>query len=136
MFAGIDTSSHVACMAIYNLAKHPEIKNELIKELNKIGAKVESESDISKILEIKLLTNIINETLRLHSPAVSLFPRVALEGHFLNSIRINKKEIVNVSMYSLCMNPVTFPQPNQFLPNRWDSINLANPFQFIPFSAG
>jgi cytochrome P450 len=37
MFAGIDTSSHVACMAIYNLAKNPEIKNELIEELNKVA---------------------------------------------------------------------------------------------------
>jgi len=29
VFAGIDTSSHVACMALYNLAKHPKIKDSI-----------------------------------------------------------------------------------------------------------
>jgi hypothetical protein len=46
-------------MAIYNLAKHPEIKDELIKELKYIAPKLEPDEYISKILEIKLLTNII-----------------------------------------------------------------------------
>jgi cytochrome P450 len=33
LFAGIDTSSHVSTMALYNLAKNPEIKAQLISEI-------------------------------------------------------------------------------------------------------
>jgi cytochrome P450 len=33
LFAGIDTSSNLASMAIYNLAKNPVIKAQLISEI-------------------------------------------------------------------------------------------------------
>jgi cytochrome P450 len=34
LLAGIDTSSHVAFMAIYNLAKNPSLKNQLKSEID------------------------------------------------------------------------------------------------------
>jgi cytochrome P450 len=35
LLAGIDTYSHVACKAIYNLAKHPSLKNQLKSKIYK-----------------------------------------------------------------------------------------------------
>ncbi len=46
LFAGIDTSSHVATMAIYNLAQNPQIKSDLIKQIKEKISKLESESDL------------------------------------------------------------------------------------------
>ena len=59
LFAGIDTSSNVASMATYNLAKNPEVKAQLISEIKTKITKLETESDLEKILELKLLSNII-----------------------------------------------------------------------------
>jgi cytochrome P450 len=91
---------------------------------------------LEKILEIKLLNNVISETLRLHSPAAGLLPRVTLEDHILHYIKIQKGDLVDISLYGQSMNPLIFPNPYDFRPERWDSQNLEDPFQFKPFSAG
>ncbi len=59
LIAGIDTSSHVSAMAVYNLSKNPEIKAQLISEIKTKITKLESESDLQKIMDLKLLSNII-----------------------------------------------------------------------------
>jgi cytochrome P450 len=76
---------------------------------------------LEKILEIKLLNNVISETLRLHSPANGLFPRVALEDHILYDIKIQKGDLVDISLYGQSMNPRIFANPYDFRPERWDS---------------
>jgi cytochrome P450 len=82
------------------------------------------------------LTNVIQETLRLHSPAGGLFPRIALEDHFIEELKIKKGDMLNASLYSLAMNPITFPSPLQFDPSRWLDLSLSDPYLFLPFSAG
>jgi cytochrome P450 len=34
------------------------------------------------------------------------------------------------------VDPEVFPEPLKFDPDRWNSLKLEDPFQFIPFSAG
>jgi cytochrome P450 len=42
---------------------------------------------------------------------------------------------INLGIYLLCHNPVVFPKPEEFIPERFET-EQANPFTYIPFSAG
>ena len=47
---------------------------------------------------------MIKETLRLHSPAPGVFPRVANKDHKLDSLYIKKGTLVRVSLISMWYN--------------------------------
>jgi cytochrome P450 len=53
---------------------------------------------------------------------------VALEDHILHDIKIQKGDLVDISLYGQSMNPRIFPNPYDFRPERWDSQNLEDPF--------
>ena len=75
---------------------------------------------MQNLLENKFLNNIILETLRLYSPAVFLFDRVALEDHYIEDIKIKKGDLVNVNIYAMNIDSKVFENPLQFIPERWN----------------
>jgi cytochrome P450 len=74
------------------------------------------------------LSNIIKETLRLYSPANSLFPRVALNDHFIEDLKIYKGDLVNVSLYGMSINPNVFVNSLEFNPDRWIDQKSDDPY--------
>lgn len=52
---------------------------------------------------------------------------------------MKKGDVVNISLYGCCNNPVDIPNPEKFDITRWEDKKFLadlNPFAFIPFLAG
>ena len=57
-----------------------------------------------------------------------MFPRVALNDHFIEDLKIYKGDLVNVSIYGMNINPNVFENPLEFNPDRWIDYKSDDPY--------
>lgn len=130
MIAGHETSGITLTYLMWQMSQLPELQERLRKELltlsppvagdTKGGNKLPSPRSID---DLPLLNSILYETFRLHSAAPAQQPRLTpdnpngttLEGHsgIPGGVR------VSANAYTLHRNPTVFPQPLQWIPERW-----------------
>ncbi|CAK1544731.1 unnamed protein product [Leptosia nina] len=67
--AGFETASTTMSYAMHELAFHPEIQQEVQKEIDTVLAKHKNEFSYEAITEMHLLESVIKESLRLFPPA-------------------------------------------------------------------
>jgi cytochrome P450 len=70
-----------------------------LKEIS--GINLKSKEDMDELLNNKYLSNVINETLRLYTPAPNTLHRVALKDMWIDDLFIKKGQLVQVTLYSL-----------------------------------
>mmetsp|Transcript_146809 Transcript_146809/g.208076 ORF Transcript_146809/g.208076 Transcript_146809/m.208076 type:complete len:145 (+) Transcript_146809:1146-1580(+) len=86
---------------------------------------------------MEFLNAMIKETLRFSSPVAGVFPRIALEDHELDGLKVKKGTLIGLSLLGVGYDPDNYEDPFNFNPNRWVGTNpIKDPFQFIPFSSG
>ena len=80
---------------------------------------------------------VVNETLRLYPPAY-VTGREAIRDTTVLGMRIPRRHIVLISMYTTHRDPRFFPSPDEFRPERWlDGLEKRLPrAAFIPFGLG
>lgn len=127
--AGHETSAVALTYLFWELSRHPELQEELRKELLTLEPRLTyPRSDSSRELPspksidtLPLLEAIVTETLRLHAPIPGIQPRVTpspsctLAGY--SDIPANTR--VNAQAYSLHRNPTVYPEPESWEPKRW-----------------
>ena len=96
--------------------------------------------DAETLNKMDFMNSFLKETLRLYSPAPGVFPRRALEDHYINGVFIKKGMRVRPNpLPSLC-DPRNFEEPFEFKPERWEEMEKQgkkiDSFAYIPFSAG
>lgn len=140
--AGADTTAALLCAALFYLSRNPDPYAKLVHE---IRTSFDAGDDIKvgpKLSSCKYLRATIDETLRIAPPAPGTLWRerpttdkssLVIDGHV-----IPPGVQVGVNTYALLHNEEYFPEPFNFLPERW----LA-PVQdksmldaFVPFSIG
>ncbi|PIA30307.1 hypothetical protein AQUCO_05600023v1 [Aquilegia coerulea] len=139
--AGTDTSSVVLDWAMSELIRHPNIMEDVQKEVRDIagGKLVLSENDTE---EMHYLKSVIKETLRLHPPAPLLIPHQSMEKVQIQGYDIPAKTTVMINVFALGRDPLGWEEPEKFWPKRFlngvsASIDFKGlDFQFIPFGAG
>ena len=77
-FAGTDTTSHLTTMMMYMLAVNPVVQKKLYEEVSRV---VPDEDEFSEkhLKEFPYLDSVINETLRMWTPASIIIPRFAIK---------------------------------------------------------
>ncbi|KAJ5579277.1 hypothetical protein N7450_008144 [Penicillium hetheringtonii] len=124
--AGFETSAVGLTYLLWELSKHPETQKRLREELLTLEPPIKfpktAELPPAKEVDgLPLLEAIVTETLRLHAPIPGIQPRVtpspscSLGGY--HDIPANTR--VNAQAYSLHRNPVVFPDPESWIPERW-----------------
>ena len=117
---------------IFLLVQHPEKLATLLQELNET---LSGEIPTPEQLEhLPYLESAIKETMRLF-PAGTWTGRLAMQPFQLDSHSLPKGTWVVMSPYVTHRIPELFPEPDQFLPERWLSIHRSA-YEFMPFSAG
>ncbi|XP_071752572.2 cholesterol side-chain cleavage enzyme, mitochondrial [Centroberyx gerrardi] len=117
MAGGVDTTSITLLWTLYELARHPNLQEELRAEV--AAARAETQGDIQEMLRrIPLVKGALKETLRLHPVAVSL-QRYITEDIIIQNYHIPSGTLVQLGLYAMGRDPKVFLRPEQYQPSRW-----------------
>ena len=137
MLAGHDTTSVSMTWTLYELARHPDIAEQIREEVHKVF-RDSVEVSWSKLAELELLGNVIKESLRLHSPAAMAL-RIAKNKDVIGGYEIPKGTIVSIGINSVHLSPKLWKDPYAFDPHRFDTtgkciVSYSN-FSFVSTSS-
>lgn len=124
LMGGQHTSATTSTWALLHLGVRPDLVEALYEEQVKVCGTSDAELaplTYESLQEMPLLTNVIKETLRLHSPLHSLFRKV------MNPLPVpNTKYVIPKGHYILVSTGLTmtteeyFKHADQFEPRRWE----------------
>ncbi|KAK3881462.1 hypothetical protein Pcinc_014118 [Petrolisthes cinctipes] len=137
MFEGHDTTAAAISWSLFLLGHHPEIQAKVHEELDAILTSPDQPLGIAELRQMKYTENCIKEALRL-LPSVPYLGRVLSEDLNICGNVIPAHTNVMISIYMIHREPVQFPDPEKFDPNRFlpENTRKSHPYAYIPFSAG
>ena len=136
MFAGHDTSTSTLTFLVYELARHPEALARLVSEQDEV---LDGSAPTPGRLEkgLPYLEMVVDETLRLYPPAW-IGPRRAVREFEFAGHHVPADAYVNYSSWASHRLPEIFPDPEAFIPERFErERKTALPRgAYIPFGGG
>jgi len=146
IIAGSDTTSTALAGTFFYLAHNPKAMHKLCEEIRSAFSDVEEIVTGPKLSGCSFLRACIDETMRMTPPVAGALPRQVLSGGMdIDGHHVPAGVDVGVPIYAIHHNPNCFPQPFDYLPERWLSDPSANPLHnrladaqaaFNPFSIG
>ncbi|KAF2667772.1 cytochrome P450 [Microthyrium microscopicum] len=118
-FAAVDTTATVMTYIMYELSCHTKWQDKLRSEL--LAAELDGKDyAVSELYKLPILGAVINETMRLHPPAIAGLPRITPpEGAEIDGLDVPGNVFVSVSPFVSQRNPEIFSEPDTFNPARW-----------------
>ena len=140
ILSGHETTANVMSWAFSYLSKNPKVRNELEDEADR--ADWINESRAPTYLELEesspVASAILQETMRL-APPVWVAPRIATTDCEIDGVKIPKGAHVLLSQYVTHRNPIYFPNPLQWNPDRWFDPDFEKSLPrgaYFPFGGG
>ncbi|MFE7777940.1 cytochrome P450 [Streptomyces sp. NPDC057445] len=134
LFAGTETVASILAWALYHLGQHPDVEEELLREIDKVvGDRAVTIADVPQLPSI---TRVLDEVIRLHGAVTTM--RRTTEEVTIGGYSIPAETEVLLSLYALHRNPDLYPDPDRFDPDRWlPERTAARPREHVvPFGAG
>lgn len=132
--AGHETTATALTWAWYLLAEHPEVEAKMHRELDEVLG--DREPTFEDVPFLPYTGHILGETMRLYPPAWAI-GRMAITDLEIAGYRIPSKSIVLLSPYTMHRAPQYWPEPDRFLPERWETEDPNRPkFAYYPFGGG
>ncbi|XP_077419962.1 cytochrome P450 27C1 [Vanacampus margaritifer] len=137
LLAGVDTTSFTLSWASYLLARHPQIQEQIYKEVARtLGPRgVAVAEDMSRL---PLIRGLVKETLRLF-PVLPGNGRITQDDMVVGGYYIPKGTQLALCHYSTSLDDENFADALDFRPDRWirkDSSDRIDNFGSIPFGYG
>lgn len=135
--AGFETSATTLSFLLYELGKNFEKQKRAIAEVDEYF-KRRNKLEYECMFETPYIEACINETLRLY-PVLGVLTREVMEDFKLASgVLLNKGVRIHIPVYSMHRDPKYFPNPDEFIPERFLGNEKDNiiPFTFLPFGEG
>lgn len=126
------------------LAKNPKKQEKLRQEILKVLPEKSSEFDENTFKNMPYLRACIKESLRFYPLAVGN-ARVPINDVVVGGYRVPKGTPVSLCSISLTRDGKHYPQPNEYLPERWlripdsardQELKPSSPFLHLPFGFG
>lgn len=135
LLAGHETTANALTWALYLLSRHKAVREKLLNELSAVLAGCAP--TIEDMARLPYLEMVINETLRLYPPAWILLRR-AMESVEIDGTHVSAGDVVWLSQWVMHRMPEYFPDPEAFVPERFDpQQGMKHPqFAFFPFGGG
>ena len=133
LMASYGTTATVLSFCAYHLTQHPDIMARVIEE-------VEEEGELtyeSVQQRLPLLEAVLSETMRL-TPFVPRHVRECTRDWEHDGVRLPAGTNVLIAITPIHLDPTEFPDPEQFLPDRWldgDGRKL-DQYHWMPFGLG
>jgi cytochrome P450 len=133
VIAGHETTASVMAWAALHLAARPALWDRLVEEARR-GERPPVTSD--ELSQFPLAEGIFRESLRMHPPATldvrEVIAPVELLGRWLTP-----GTLVALGIFGLSRNPVRYPNPDAFDPDRWVAApKRPGPLETAPFGGG
>ncbi|KAB1257723.1 Cytochrome P450 4V2 [Camelus dromedarius] len=137
MFEGHDTTAAAVNWSLYLLGSYPEVQKKVDNELEEIFGKSDRPATLEDLKKLKYLECVIKESLRLFPP-VPFFARNLNEDCDVGGYKIVKGSQVIIVPYALHRDPRYFPDPEEFVPERFlpENSKGRHSYAYVPFSAG
>ena len=135
LIAGHETTANALTWALYLLAQHPDIEEQLLAELHTV---LDGRSPtVEDYPRLTFTTQIIKEALRLYPPAWAIGRTVAKPCD-VGGCELKPGQFVFMSPWIVQRDPRYFEQPDRFMPQRWsDGFEKHLPaFAYFPFGGG
>nr|XP_019959630.1 PREDICTED: sterol 26-hydroxylase, mitochondrial-like [Paralichthys olivaceus] len=145
LLGGVDTTSNTLTWTLYHLARDERAQELLYRQVNSVcpNKREPTTDDLSRMPYLKA---VIKETLRLY-PVVPGNGRYVTENEVIvGDYWFPKKTQFHLCHFAVCHDEATFPNPEQFTPDRWlrsvtsgwlpQSLNKHRPYSYIPFGVG
>ena len=133
--AGHDTTSHALSWTFYLLSQHPAAQEALERELARVlGKRLPRFEDL---LALVYTEQVIKEAMRMYPPVMAI-PRRATADATIGPYAVPAGSEVVIWVYRTHHDPRFFPEPERFLPERFDeAASAARPrHAYLPFGAG
>ena len=136
MFAGHDTTTSTLAFLLYELARNPQERRLLREELEDV-APGRAPTPLELERELPRLDMALDETLRLYPPAW-IGPRRAVADFEFAGHRVRAGSYVNYCSWASHRLPQVFPDPEAFLPDRFERRRKAALPRgaYVPFGGG
>jgi len=128
LFAGHETTASALAWALYWIDRLPEVKEKLQAEIDSLG----SHPEPSGIARLPYLNAVCCETLRIYPIAISPFPRILKVPMEIGGYQFEPGAIVMISIYLTHQREDLYPQPKQFIPERFLDRQFS-PYEYLPF---
>ncbi|RZB40869.1 p450 domain containing protein [Asbolus verrucosus] len=137
--AGFETSSTLMTFALYELARNQDIHQRLRDEIETVSAKHDGKITYDSINEMKYLSQVIDESLRMYPPAL-FTSRHCVKDYKIpdEDIIIEKGTTVLIPILGIHHDEEYYPDPEKFDPERFseENKNSRHCSAFIPFGEG
>jgi cytochrome P450 len=132
--AGHETTATALTWAFHLLAQHPEVRERLEAEVAPLGDRRLTADDAA---QLPLAGRIFKEALRLFPP-VPAFARQSQAPVQVGGYDLPPGTIVFIAPYTLHRRPDLWPEPEKFLPDRFEDPEVARRSRhaFLAFSSG
>lgn len=119
--AGVETAATVIFGVLIEVGRHPDIRNKVQEEIDRVFEKYQNELTADAIKEMEYLENVLNEALRVYPP-LSFLTRRCVEDSVLpvGNIKIDKGTKVYTPVYDYHFDPQYFKDPEVFDPERFN----------------
>lgn len=132
--AGYDTTAVAASWALYLLATHLHIQEDVAAEVLEAFPNGNFTAEVEKL---PLLRKVIMETMRLFPPVPSV-SRIAVKPIAISGVEFSVGDTADILIYPMHRHKLLWRDPDAFLPDRFDDSEsrLRPKFAYIPFGAG
>ncbi|HMB91308.1 MAG TPA: cytochrome P450 [Rhodothermales bacterium] len=133
--AGHETTANALTWTWYLLAQHPVVEQKLHTELDAVlGSRRATFDDLKQLVYTR---HVFSEAMRLYPPAWAL-GREAIRSVEMGGRTLPDGAIVLLCQYLLHRDPRFWPDPEQFLPERFapEHSTERHRFAYLPFSTG
>ncbi|XP_055303301.1 cytochrome P450 9e2-like isoform X1 [Sitodiplosis mosellana] len=143
-FDGTETSATALSYALYELGRNPQCQEKLHEEIVRITAKYDGKITYEVLQEMIYLEGVILESSRIH-PAGLVLGKVCTQPYTLpktskqtKSVTIAPGTVVNIPILGLHMDPKYYPNPKEFIPDRFNEEEQRNRHKgtFLTFGEG
>ncbi len=132
--AGYEVAAYSAAFTLYCIARHPEVEERVLAEIDTLGGKRITFDDMANL---PYLEQVIKEAMRLY-PVTATVARQSTEKTRIGAYELPKDATVLVAPWTLHRRADIFPRPETFDPRRFAPENEGSipKNAYIPFSTG
>lgn len=138
LYLAVSSTAVLLSKMSYYATKYPEWRERLVREIQATNWSLGQPLTMEIINKLDYLHAFMKEVIRHAGVSIFVADRVAIKDHKLLDLHIKKGDTVTCGNKAIGYNPMLFPNPHEFKPERFmqSGGHTDLPFTFLPFSAG